>query len=183
MQGGGSNTPLWLLFFCMFKHPPLTPFFCLYVQTPPFDSFFLFVCSNTPLWLLFFVCLFVQTPPLTPVFCLFIQAPPFDSCFLFVCSNTPLWLLLFCFFVCLLACLLVREVGHVWGYPYPVSGKLTEFFSEDEKQQLLESPPPCSATFLGIPGLHATVKHLPRNIPAYATWNMALWEHAWLAKS
>ena len=24
------------------------------------------------------------------------------------------------------ACLLVREVGDVWGYPYPVSGKLTQ---------------------------------------------------------
>ena len=37
-------------------------------------------------------------------------------------QTPPLWLYF------LFACLLVIDVGHVRGYPYPVCGNLTQFF-------------------------------------------------------
>ena len=43
-------------------------------------------------------------------------------------SNTPLWPHFF-------SHLLVRQVSHVQGYPYPVYGKLTLFFRKEKKRR------------------------------------------------
>ena len=54
----------------------------------------------------------------------------------------PLFDLIFFFFIIIFvfACLLVREVGDVWGYPYPVSGKLTiKFWWRKKKKKVSES--------------------------------------------
>ena len=45
-------------------------------------------------------------------------------------SNTPLWI-----------CLFVREVGHLRGYPYPVSdGKLAQIFEDKSECRRLGVP-------------------------------------------
>ena len=65
---------------------------------------------------------------------------------------------------CLLACFLVREVGNVQGYPYPMSGKWTNIFWGRKKKCQSLPPHPRSVTFSGLARHHsldALLKHPP----------------------
>ena len=58
------------------------------------------------------------------------------------------------YFVVVVASLLVREVGHVREYPYPMSGKLTQLFFEEETKSFrcktLPMRKPCVRHWLQI---------------------------------
>ena len=89
-------------------------------------------------------------------------------------QTSPFWSELFVVVV-LFAYLLVREVGDVQGYPYPVDGELTK--KKLWKKGCHPPPPPPfpPATFFRTGAasqhhsLHAMLKHPPWKYPVYAT--------------